>query len=362
MKKTILYESHIALNAKMVDFAGFLMPISYHSISEEHSYVREKAGLFDVSHMGEFYIKGRETEKLVDYIFTNDVRTIADKKILYGMMCYPDGGIVDDLLVYKVNKEFFILVVNASNIAKDFKWITSHNQFECSITDESDTISEIALQGQLAEKILSALTDYSLENLKFFTFDNMSISGENVLVSRTGYTGEDGFEIYGNSHAIKSLWHKLLEVGQDDIMPCGLGARDTLRFEAALPLYGNELSDSVTPLEAGLNFAVKFENRNFIGKAALIQQKSDKIQRRIVGIKLLDKGIIRQGYKIYHDEKIIGEITTGYKIPNTDEVVALAMIDKPYDKLGTLLNVAVRGKMKKVMVVNKPFYRKNYKK
>ncbi|MCK5761976.1 MAG: glycine cleavage system aminomethyltransferase GcvT [Candidatus Izimaplasma sp.] len=361
MVKTVLYDSHLKANANMVDFAGFMMPLIYSSISEEHMYVREKAGMFDVSHMGEFYVKGKEAEKFVDHIFTNDVLSQNDNQVLYGMMCYPSGGVVDDLLVYKINRESFIMIVNASNIDKDFEWATKNNTFDCTLTNESNNISEVALQGPLAEKILNPLTDYDLTTLPFFTFQYMKINGKDVLVSRTGYTGEDGFEIYGDHDVIVKVWDEILEAGQDDVMPTGLGCRDTLRFEVALPLYGNELSKDITPLEAGLSFAVKLEAGDFIGKDVLVKQKLEKTKRRIVGLKMLDKGILRHGYKIYHDETLVGEITTGYKSPSTGETVAMAMIDRPYDKLKTELLVDIRGKKKKVVVRNKKFYQKSYK-
>ena len=361
MVKTVLFDSHVKANAKMVDFAGFMMPLIYTSISEEHMYVREKAGMFDVSHMGEFYVKGKEAEKFVDYIFTNDVLSQNDNQVLYGMMCYPSGGVVDDLLVYKVNRESFIMIVNASNIEKDFAWATKNNTFDCTLTNESDNISEVALQGPLAEKILNPLTDYDLTTLPFFTFQYMKINGKDVLVSRTGYTGEDGFEIYGDHDIIVKVWDEILEAGKDDVMPTGLGCRDTLRFEVALPLYGNELSKDITPLEAGLSFAVKLEAGNFIGKDVLVKQKLEKTKRRVVGLKMLDKGILRHGYKVYHEDTLVGEITTGYKSPSSGETVAMAMIDRPYDKLKTDLLVDVRGKKKKVVVRNKKFYKKSYK-
>lgn len=362
MKKTALYDAHVKLGAKIVDFAGYEMPISYTSITEEHNYVREKCGIFDVSHMGEICVRGTEAEKFVDSIFTNDVLSMNDNQVLYGMMCYPDGGVVDDLLVYKLNKEHYLLVVNASNVDKDFAWVLKNNNFDCKTTNESENFSEVALQGPYAQTLLQQLTQFDLNDITFFTCKMIKISGSDVLVSRTGYTGEDGFEIYGSNLDIPDIWDDLIEKGGDNISPIGLGARDTLRFEVALPLYGNELSKDITPLEAGLGFAVKLEAGDFIGKEVLVKQKQEKTKRRICGLKLLDKGIIRHGYKVFHDNIEVGEITTGYKSPSTGETVALAMINRPYDKLGTELNVEVRGKMKKVVVRTKKFYNKNYKK
>ncbi len=362
MKRTALYDAHVKLGAKIVDFAGYEMPISYTSITEEHGYVREKCGLFDVSHMGEFCIKGPEAEKFVDYIFTNDVLSMHDNQVLYGMMCYPTGGVVDDLLVYKFHKEHYLLVVNASNIDKDFSWVKENHDFDCKVTNESDNFSEVALQGPYAQTLLQEFTSENLDELTFFTCKMMNVNGATFLVSRTGYTGEDGFEIYGTHTDIVDIWNKLLEKGGENISPIGLGARDTLRFEVSLPLYGNELSKDITPLEAGLGFAVKLEAGDFIGKEVLVRQKQEKTTRRICGLKLVDKGIIRHGYKVFHDNKEVGEITTGYKSPSIGETVALAMIDRPYDKLGTELQVEIRGKMKNVVVRTKKFYNKNYKK
>ncbi len=361
MRKTVLYDTHVQLGAKMVDFAGWQMPITYTSIKEEHTAVREKAGIFDVSHMGEIAIMGKEATDFVDYLFTNNVRAMTANQILYGMMCYENGGVVDDLLVYKYNDEHYLLVVNASNINKDYAWIMQNKQFDVDVVNQSDTTSEVALQGPLAAQMLQKATDYDLSKLKFFTFDDISIYGHLMLVSRTGYTGEDGFEIYGNAQAIKDIFEKLLK-DNEELSPCGLGARDTLRFEVALPLYGNELSELITPIEAGLSFAVSFDKSDYIGKNVLEKQKLAKPKRRIVGLELLDKGVLRHGYEVYHEEALVGFITTGYIAPSTDESVAMAMIDKPYDKKGVELEVAISKRRVKVKVRNKKFYHKNYSK
>ncbi len=363
MKRTCLYNEHVKLGAKIVDFAGYEMPISYTSITEEHMYVREKAGLFDVSHMGEICIKGKDAERFVDYIFTNDVTKMHDHQVLYGMMLYETGGTIDDLLVYKFHKEHYLLVVNASNIEKDYEWIVSHTEgFDITYSNESDNLAEIALQGPFAQEILQKHTEFDLQNIPFFTCDFITVEGAEFLVSRTGYTGEDGFEIYGKHSDIIDLWITLLNEGKEVISPVGLGARDTLRFEVALPLYGNELSKDITPLEASLSFAVKLDGGDFIGKDVLVKQKAEKTTRRVVGLTLLDKGIIRHGYNVYHQDTLVGVVTTGYKSPSTGQTVALALIDRPYDKLKTELHVEVRGKMKKVVVRNRKFYDKSYKK
>ncbi|MFU8786593.1 MAG: glycine cleavage system aminomethyltransferase GcvT [Candidatus Izemoplasmataceae bacterium] len=361
MKQTILHDAHVKLNAKMVDFAGWHMPISYTGITEEHLAVRKEAGLFDVSHMGEIYIVGKEATDFVDYLFTNNVRTMTAKQILYGMMCYENGGVVDDLLVYKVNDEFYLLVVNASNIDKDLEWINKNNKFDALVVNKSEEISEIAIQGPKAQTMLQKATLFNLDEIKFFTFDDITVYDRNFLVSRTGYTGEDGFEIYGDHEDILYIFEKLID-DNDTLQPCGLGCRDTLRFEVALPLYGNELSPDITPVEAGLNFAISFEKGDFIGKDVLMKQKELKPNHRIVGLEMLDKGILRHGYKVYHEDTLVGEITTGYRSPSTDLTVAMALIDKPYDKKDTILEVEIRNKRVKVKVRNKKFYDKKYNK
>ncbi|MFW5864740.1 MAG: glycine cleavage system aminomethyltransferase GcvT [Candidatus Izemoplasmataceae bacterium] len=360
MKQTVLYDKHIALNAKMVDFAGWQMPISYKGIKEEHLAVRENVGVFDVSHMGEFYIIGKEATDLVDKLFTNNARSMTSGQILYGMMCYPDGGTVDDLLVYKYNEEHYLLVVNASNVEKDYDWIVKNNSFITEVINKSEAMSEIALQGPKAEETLQSLTQSNLKDILFFTFDEVDIFGHTCLVSRTGYTGEDGFEIYGDHDAIVDIFTHLVD--RLNVEPCGLGARDTLRFEVALPLYGHELSQTITPVEAGLNFAISFEKENFIGKEALLKQKQEKPSRRIVGLEMLDKGILRHGYEVFKDDQKVGYITTGYKSPSTDLTVAMALIDKPHDKKDNILEVEIRSKRVKVKVRNKKFYQKNYNK
>jgi aminomethyltransferase len=361
MKKTVLHDRHVALDAKMVDFAGWHMPLQYTSIKEEHDAVRTRAGIFDVSHMGEIEITGDKAEAFVDYLFTNDVKSMHKNQVLYGMMCYKHGGVVDDLLVYKYSDTRYLLVVNASNIDKDLAWIIDNNTFGVEITNLSDDMSEVAVQGPLAETILQKTTNYDLKNISFFTFDDIMIYNQNVMVSRTGYTGEDGFEIYGSHEAIDAIFTALLK-DHDDLSPCGLGCRDTLRFEVALPLYGNELSKDITPLEAGLGFAVKLDAGDFIGKDVLVAQKANRPKRRLVGLEVLDKGIARHGYDVYKDNNQVGEITTGYISPSTGESVALALIDVPYHKKETELTVKVRKRTMKVKVRNKKFYNKNYNK
>ena len=365
LKKTALYEMHKASNGNIVDFSGWALPIQYTSIKEEHHAVRNNAGLFDVSHMGEVRIKGKDATAFVQYLVANNVKSLKDNQILYTMMCYKDGGIVDDLLVYKYTHEDYYLVINASNVEKDFQWMQKNSEnFEVTLTNASGDVSEIAIQGPKAQEILQKITDIDLNEIKFFYFkDNVMVNGKKALLSRTGYTGEDGFEVYTSHDNIVGIWEKLLEVGKDlGLMLAGLGARDTLRFEAALPLYGNELSKEITPLEAGLGYFVKLDNDDFIGKEALVKQKENGLERKIVGFELTDPGIPRHGYDVYAGEEKIGFVTTGYKSPTLKKSIGLAMVPIDYADLGSEISIEVRNKMKQAKVVSKKFLKKNYKK
>jgi len=365
LKKTALYEMHKESNGNIVDFSGWLLPIQYTSIKEEHHAVRNNAGLFDVSHMGEVTVKGKEATEFVQNLVANNVKKLKDYQILYAMMCYEDGGIVDDLLVYKYTDEHYYLVINASNVKKDFDWMQqSSKDFQVTLSNDSSDVSEIAIQGPKAQEILQKITDIDLDEIKFFYFkDQVKVNGKEALVSRTGYTGEDGFEVYTSHENIVSIWKELLAVGKDlGLVPTGLGARDTLRFEAALPLYGNELSKDITPLEAGLGFFVKLDNDDFIGKEVLVKQKENGLERKIIGFELLERGIPRHDYDVYSDDKKIGFVTTGYKSPTLKKSIGFAMVPIEYTDLGTEIFIEVRNKMKKATVVSKKFLKKNYKK
>lgn len=355
MKKTVLYDTHIALGGKMVDFAGFNMPISYSSINEEHKSVRENAGVFDVCHMGEIRITGIDSEKYLEHLLPNRMNTMVDGQIRYAPMCYPNGHSVDDLLVYRMHQEEFLLIVNGSNIEKDYEWMLENSEgFELEIVNQSDSYGLIALQGPESVRILSQLTDYDLQKLKYYYFtDSVTLLDEPVVISRTGYTGEDGFEILGSNQVIKDLFVKLTNLGAK---PCGLGARDTLRFEAAMPLYGHELSDEINPLEAGLKYFIDFD-KDFIGKKALLEYNKMHDKRKLVGLELLDKGIARSDYTVLsEDHMVIGHITTGYKSPTLNTVLALALIDAAYSALGTNLYVEIRDKLVPAKIINKRFY------
>ena len=360
IKTTCLHDRHVALGAQMSPFAGYDMPIQYKGIADEHNAVRGKVGVFDVSHMGEVRVKGPEAEKFVNHIFVNDVTGAPEGQIFYGMMCYENGGTVDDLLVYKVSDNEFFLVINASNIDKDVAWIKKNAEgYNVTVEDQSPYYGEVAVQGPEAEETLEKVLGLPVKDIKFYNFNTLPQDGEDVIVSRTGYTGEDGFEIYGSHGYIQHVWDKLMEAG---VQPCGLGCRDTLRFEVGLPLYGDELAEDITPLEASLSMFVKLEKPEFIGKEALAEQKANGVKRRIVGLELDGNAIPRHGYPVEVDGKQVGEVTTGYRSISTGKSVAMAMVDKPYDKLGTKVEVRIRKKTFPATVVKKRFYDKNYKK
>ncbi len=360
LSTTCLHDRHVALGALMSPFGGFDMPIQYKGITEEHNAVRKEVGVFDVSHMGEVRIKGPEAYKYVSYIFTNDISEAHDGQIFYGMMCNEKGGTVDDLLVYKVNDNEFFLVINASNIAKDVAWIMKNAEgFEVDITDESAYYGEIAVQGPKSEATLEKILGLDTRDLPFYHFKTFEIGDETIIVSRTGYTGEDGFEIYGSHDYTRHAWDLLMDAG---VQPCGLGCRDTLRFEVGLPLYGDELAEDISPIEASLSMFVKLDKGGFIGAEELQRQKKEGVTRRIVGLELDGNAIPRHGYPVEVDGKKIGEVTTGYRSISTGKSVAMAMIDKPYDKLGTRVEVRIRKKTFPATVVKKRFYEKNYKK
>ena len=360
--KTCLYDKHVALGALMSPFGGFIMPIQYTNITEEHNAVRNAAGMFDVSHMGEIFVSGPDAEKFVNHIFTNNVTGIPDGKILYRMMLYPNGTVVDDLLVYK---EFepcrYLLVVNASNIAKDYEWICAQKEgYDVEVVNASDSWGEIALQGPAAEKFaVETLGLAPAADLGFYTYYEADWKGGRMIVSRTGYTGEDGFEIYCSHEAVNEIWDILLAAG---VTPCGLGCRDTLRFEAGLPLYGHELSDEITPLEAGLGMFAKIKDKDFIGRDALAAQKEAGLARKIVGIELQDKAIPRAGYPVEVNGEQVGVVTTGYRSISTDRSVCVAMVDKAYTELGTAVEIRIRKKVFPGIVTKKRFYETNYKK
>lgn len=362
-KKTCLYDRHIALGAQMSPFGGFIMPIQYSGIVEEHNAVRGSAGVFDVSHMGEIFVSGVDAEKFVNHIFTNRIDGMEPGKILYGMMLYENGGTVDDLLVYKeFEADHFLLVVNAANIDKDYAWIVSKSKgYDVKIDNDSENWGQIALQGPDAEKILENVTGLKLQDMEFYHFKDYERNGKRMIISRTGYTGEDGFEVYSTPDNIIELWDSLLKAG---VAPCGLGCRDTLRFEAGLPLYGHELDAETSPVEAGLGMFAKPENKDeFIGRDVLVKQKADGVQKKLVGIEIEDKAIPRAGYPVLDGEgNEVGSVTTGYHSISLDKSVCMAYVKPAFSALGTPLSVQIRRKVFPGKVVKKRFYTPNYKK
>lgn len=363
LKKTCLYDSHMALGAKMSPFAGFMMPIQYSSITEEHNAVRHAVGMFDVSHMGEIFVSGPDAEKFVNHIFTNEIRGFEPGKVLYGMMLHPDGGVVDDLLVYReFEPDHFLLVVNAANIDKDYEWILAQAEgYDVKVVNDSDNWGQIAVQGPGAEKVVTEVLGLAeAAELTFYTYYEAQWNGHRMVVSRTGYTGEDGFELYTTCEDIKEIWKKLLDNG---VVPCGLGCRDTLRFEAGLPLYGDELSDTITPIEAGLGMFCKLDKEEFIGKDVVAKQKAEGTERKLVGIELEDKAIPRATYPVEtEDGTQVGVVTTGYHSISLEKSICFAMVQTAYSKLDTPLWIRIRKKVFPGKVVKKRFYQTNYKK
>ncbi|MBQ8938298.1 MAG: glycine cleavage system aminomethyltransferase GcvT [Bacteroidaceae bacterium] len=379
-KKTCLYDRHVALGALMSPFGGFIMPIQYSNITDEHNAVRQHCGVFDVSHMGEVRITGLDAERYVQHIFTNDVAGAPLGQIYYGMMLYPNGGTVDDLLVYKMGENDFFLVINAANIDKDVAWMQQQAEgFDITLDHQSDYYGQLAVQGPEAEAVVEEVLGLPCKELKFYTAATLQLppwgesnpaeplplgggrEGASIIISRTGYTGEDGFEIYGSHAFIQQSWDKLMESGR--CKPCGLGCRDTLRFEVGLPLYGDELSADISPIMAGLSMFCKLDKAEFIGKEALVQQKANGVPARIIGIELADKAIPRHGYPVLNEAgEQVGEVTTGYHCLSVDKSVCMALVKTEFAKLGTPLQVQIRKKVFPGVVVKKQFYSKSYKK
>ena len=359
-KKTCLYDKHVALGALMQPFGGFIMPIQYSNIADEHNAVRQHCGVFDVSHMGEVTVKGPDAERYVNHIFTNDVRGAEPGKIFYGMMCYENGGTVDDLLVYKMAANDFFLVINAANIDKDVEWMESHLEgYDVEFKNCSEQYGQLAVQGPEAETVMEEVLQIPCKDLVFYTAKTLNVDGVEVIVSRTGYTGEDGFEIYGSHEYIVNQWDKLMESGR--CKPCGLGCRDTLRFEVGLPLYGDELSQDISPVMAGFSMFCKFDKPEFIGKEALLKQKTEGVARRLRGLMLDDRAVPRHGYKVLKDGVEVGEVTTGYRLISVDQSCAVALVDSSL-KLGDRVEVQIRKKTFHATIVKKKFYDKHYKK
>lgn len=362
LKKTPLFEVHKNSGGKIIDFGGWALPVQYEGIIEEHNAVRNAAGLFDVSHMGEIRVTGPEALEFVDYLLTNDLKKIKDGRIIYSPMCYPDGGTVDDLLTYRISEDEMFLVVNAANADKDYEWVLKNSEeFDVEVNDESPQFAQLALQGPKCNEILAKVVSFDPNEIKFFRFKrDVQVAGHTALVSRTGYTGEDGFEIYTDSDAGPEVWKALMEAGEEyGLKPAGLGARDTLRFEATLPLYGQELSPDINPLEAKLGFAVKLDAGDFIGRDALVKAKEEGLEKRLVGFEMEERGVPRTGYPIYDSEgSEVGHVSSGSYAPTLEKNVGLGFVPPDMIKWGTRLQIGIRNRKLNAVVTKIPFYKR----
>jgi aminomethyltransferase len=357
--RTPLFEEHKRLGAHFIEFAGWEMPVRYASIIEEHNAVRNSAGLFDVSHLGRINVSGSDAMNFIQRLITNDASQLAKKQALYTLMCYESGTIIDDLLVYKLDDDHFMLIINASNRKKDFEWMKKKKEENIQLKDVSNELAMIALQGPNSEKIFQKLTDYDLSELKYFWADEMKLGGIKVMTSRTGYTGEDGFEIYSFTDKIERVWNKILQLGKSEgAVPVGLGARDTLRLEACYLLYGNDIDETTTPLEAPLSWAVKFDKGYFIGKERLLEQKEKGVKKKLIGFEMIDRGIPRSGYKIFVDNDEIGHVTSGTFSPTLKKNIGLGYIEVEYKEIGKEIKIQIRNNFCLARIVKIPFYRR----
>lgn len=360
LKSTALTQLHVELGAKMVPFAGFNMPVQYTNLREEHMAVRNSVGMFDVSHMGEFSVKGKDAEALIEWVTSNDVSKLVDGQAQYSCLPNEEGGIVDDLIVYRWNKEEFYLVVNASNIDKDWFWIKFQKEekgFDCELTNMSDDLSLLAVQGPKAIHTLQKLTDVDLSGIDFYHFSSGSMAGiDDIIISATGYTGAGGFELYVWNKDARKLWDAIMEAGSEyGILPCGLGCRDTLRLEKGYCLYGNDINDQTSPIEAGLGWITKFNNP-FVNWEYHLAIKENKPSRKLVGFEMIDRGIPRQHYVLRdQNEVIIGEVTSGTQSPSLDKAIGMGYVESAYSKVDTEILVEIRGKFLKAKVVRLPF-------
>jgi aminomethyltransferase len=359
LKKTALHAAHKRAGAKMVEFAGWEMPVQYSGVIEEHVAVRSRAGLFDVSHMGEIEVRGAGALEFCQLVSANDVARIKVGQAQYNLLLHDNGGVVDDVIFYHLESERFLVCVNASNSEKDFNWMRHHAGADVEVADVSARYAQLALQGPLAEKILQPLTTLELSGLKTFHCQFADVASVHCLVSRTGYTGEDGFELYCDAEAAETLWVLLLRAGANDgLVPAGLGARDTLRLEMGYPLYGHELDDTTTPLEAGLGWVVKLSKPAFIGRDVLLRQKSEGVHRRLIALELLEPGIARSGYTLYHNGRAVGRVTSGTKSPTLGKSIALGYVSREAAEGGDNIEVEIRGRRARAKIVSLPFVKR----
>lgn len=362
LRRTPLYETHIAMGARMVEFAGFELPVQYPTgPTAEHHAVRTAAGLFDIDHMGQFELAGPDAIEFLQQIQVWDVEQMAEGDAHYSLLCYEDGTIVDDIFLYRLSGRW-LMVVNAANRAKDWAWLEHHlGRYDTALIERSDDLAMLALQGPKAEQILQKLTTYPLHTVATRTAIETQIAGLPVIAGRTGYTGEDGFELYVPVEHVVDFWNQLLEAGQEEgLLPCGLAARDSLRFEACMPLYGHELSARINPVEARLSWTISW-NKPFIGRDALLKVRLEKPERLLVGLEMVDKAVPREGYPVAMGNAVIGHVTSGMKSPTLGKFLAMAYVLAEYSTPGTRVDVIVRGQPKQAVVVKRPFYKPRYK-
>jgi glycine cleavage system T protein (aminomethyltransferase) len=360
LKRTPLYEQHVALGARLVEFGGWEMPVQYSGIMEEHRAVRTQAGLFDVSHMGEFKIEGPDALAFLQHLVPNDVSRLAMNQALYTQLCLPDGGTVDDLIIYHLADNHYMLVVNAANIDKDLAWVEQQAKgFDVQVTNQSDTTALLALQGPEAQAILQPLTKVELSTVRYYHCEPGIVDGINCIISRTGYTGEDGFELYCAPADAPKLWNDLLAAGKErGLLPVGLGARDTLRLEAGYCLYGHELDEQTNPLEASLGWTVKLNKDEFIGRDALLKVKEQGPKRKLIGIEMIERGVCRGGYTLSEDDQHIGALTSGAPSPTLNKNIGMGYIEASHAVIGKTVYVDIRGKRTAALIVALPFYKR----
>lgn len=359
LKKTVLNDEHRALKARMVPFGGWDMPVQYSGVMAEHEAVRTRVGLFDVSHMGEFIVTGPQAKAFLNRVTTNDLSKLYDGRCQYGMLCYPNGTVVDDLIISQLAPERFLVVVNASNIQKDFDWMALNNREKVDLENISDLMGLIAIQGPKAALVVEEMFGKSFADLKYYHICEIEHEGHSLFVSRTGYTGEDGFEVMMPTSQAVALWRRALEVGaKHGIAPVGLGARDTLRLEAAYSLYGHEINDTILPLEAGLGWVVALGKGDFVGRDALVKGKEAGLKRHLRGFEMTEAGIAREGSAVFSGGKRIGHVTSGTHSPTLKKALGLVLVDAHHAAIGSEIEIDIRGKMKKARLIKTPFYKR----
>ena len=364
LKHTPLYNFHKELGAKIFPFAGWNMPVQYRGLIQEHLAVRKSCGIFDVSHMGEVEIVGKDAESFLQILIPNDVTKLQDESVLYSLMCSENGGVIDDLLVYRITQDRYMLCINASNTKKDFEWIIQNSKgFDIDVVNISQQTAQLAIQGPNSEVLIQKLTDISLKDIRYYHFKIDKVDKVECIISRTGYTGEDGFELYFKAQKAENIFRKILEVGKEfDIQPIGLGARDTLRLEVAYPLYGNELGEDSNPFEAGLDWTIKLNKNSFIGRESLLASKEKGLKKKLVGVKLKERGVPRSHYSIKKKGEKVGVVTSGTFSPTLEVGIGLALVDKKFSDYGDLLDVEIREQSIPAEIVKLPFVPRSVKK